>query len=351
MSLVESCPSTRDAVERALHAHAEQQVGGLGRRARRRSARSTASSRSPARSSRRPWPGRTAARCPTAARRRATRASRTRRWCGSPRRSRRRRSRRARSRAASDAGDRSRPIVSGTPITPVEATATWSSGTPAAIAAAPCMRAASSSPRRPGRRVRVAGVGDDGAQRVQPAALLREQDGRGEHAGAGEARRADGRPARRRRAARGRARRDGLRPAGHAGRAEAGRGAAARSVTWPAARPSASEQGHRQALALVEPEHQVEVLDRLRRGALPQVVDRREHDAPAGARVAVHGDPAEVRVAHVEHAGRPEPQLDPRLARVGVVEEVGQLAARRRRARASRSRTRARPGRAGRGAA
>ena len=40
-------------------------------------------------------------------------------------------------------------IGSGTPITPVEATATCSSWTPAAIAAAPCMRAASSSPRRP----------------------------------------------------------------------------------------------------------------------------------------------------------------------------------------------------------
>jgi hypothetical protein len=38
---------------------------------------------------------------------------------------------------------------SGTPITPVEATATRSSRTPEAIAAAPCMRAASSMPRRP----------------------------------------------------------------------------------------------------------------------------------------------------------------------------------------------------------
>ena len=37
---------------------------------------------------------------------------------------------------------------SGTPITPVEATATWSSRT-AAIEAPPCMRAASSTPRRP----------------------------------------------------------------------------------------------------------------------------------------------------------------------------------------------------------
>ena len=38
---------------------------------------------------------------------------------------------------------------SGTPITPVEATATWSSGTRLAIEAAPCIRAASSTPRRP----------------------------------------------------------------------------------------------------------------------------------------------------------------------------------------------------------
>jgi hypothetical protein len=37
----------------------------------------------------------------------------------------------------------------GTPITPVDATATRSSRTPDAIAAAPCMRAASSSPRLP----------------------------------------------------------------------------------------------------------------------------------------------------------------------------------------------------------
>ena len=38
---------------------------------------------------------------------------------------------------------------SGTPITPVEATATWSSRTPPAIEAAPCIRAASSKPRLP----------------------------------------------------------------------------------------------------------------------------------------------------------------------------------------------------------
>ena len=42
-------------------------------------------------------------------------------------------------------------------------------------------------------------------------------------------------------------------------------------------------------------------------------------------RVAVDGEAAEVRLAHVEHAGRPEPQLDPRLARVGVVDRGRQL--------------------------
>ena len=77
---------------------------------------------------------------------------------------------------------------SGTPITPVEATATWSSRTPPAIAAAPCMRAASSKPRSPGGRVGVAGVGDDHAQRVQPRALLGQHDRRGQHARAREAR-------------------------------------------------------------------------------------------------------------------------------------------------------------------
>ena len=38
---------------------------------------------------------------------------------------------------------------SGTPITPVEATATTCGSSPSAIPAAPCMRAASSTPRRP----------------------------------------------------------------------------------------------------------------------------------------------------------------------------------------------------------
>ena len=43
----------------------------------------------------------------------------------------------------------------------------------------------------PGRRVRVAGVGHDHPDRVQPRAFLGQHDGRGEHAGAREPRRAD----------------------------------------------------------------------------------------------------------------------------------------------------------------
>ena len=117
-------------------------------RARRPSGRSRASSRSRAGSSRRPSPARSAAPCRTAARRRARAASGTRRSSRSRARTRRRR--RAPARRARRASPSSGPSSgSGTPITPVDATATWSSRTPDAIAPAPCIRAASSSPRRP----------------------------------------------------------------------------------------------------------------------------------------------------------------------------------------------------------
>ena len=137
-----------DAVERARDAHAEQQVGASPPPAPRRSGRSRASSRTRARSSPRPWPARSAARCRTAARRRPRPPWRTCPSSGSPRRSRRGRTRAARARARAMPRMTS-PASSSTPITPVEATATWSSRTPPAIAAAPCMRAASSKPRRP----------------------------------------------------------------------------------------------------------------------------------------------------------------------------------------------------------
>ncbi len=85
VSLVESCPSTETRSNERCDAHAEQQVGGLGATARRRSGRSRASSRTRARSSRRPWPARSAARSRRAARRRPRPPCRTCRWCGSPR--------------------------------------------------------------------------------------------------------------------------------------------------------------------------------------------------------------------------------------------------------------------------
>ena len=160
-----------DPLERALDGHAEQQVAGLRRQLRRRSARTPAASRSPARSCPRPWPGRSAARCRALEpRRRGRRAWRTRRSCGSPRRSRRRRRREAapaaaaiprliglhRQRHADHAGrgDRDGSSVSDPA---------------AAIAAAACIAAASSRPGSAGGGVRVAGVDDHGADPVEPA--------------------------------------------------------------------------------------------------------------------------------------------------------------------------------------
>ncbi len=142
-------PVDRDAVERALDADAEQQVGGLRRQRRRRSGRSTASSRTRARSSPRPWPARRSRTVPdgsaTSSVARLGKRSVVRDRLGE--------------RLVAVGGElaRARPpmprmifsVSSGTPITPVDAIATRSSGTPATIAPAPCIRAASSSPRRP----------------------------------------------------------------------------------------------------------------------------------------------------------------------------------------------------------
>ena len=67
-----------------------------------------------------------------------------------------------------------------------------------------------------------------------------------------------------------------------------------------------------------KPEHQVEVLNRLRRGALPEVVDHCEHDDPAGPFVAVHRDPAHVCFADIPDPGRRRRQLDELLRRVAL---------------------------------
>ena len=82
------------------------------------------------------------------------------------------------------------PASSGTPITPVEATATWSSGTPPAIAGRALHARRVLEATVAGRRVGVAGVGHDHAQRVQPRALLGQHDRRRQHARAREPRRA-----------------------------------------------------------------------------------------------------------------------------------------------------------------
>ena len=72
----------------------------------------------------------------------------------------------------------------GTPITPVDATATRSSRTPAAIAPAPCMRAASSSPRLPVAALALPEFTTTARERVEAAARAAQQHRRGGRAGA-----------------------------------------------------------------------------------------------------------------------------------------------------------------------
>ena len=145
-----------------------------------------------------------------------------------------------------------------------------------------------------GGGVRAARVGEHRPQRMQAAALARQQHRRRRRARAGEARRAhrlvashtsrptSGLPL-------------GFRPAAHAGRAEARRQPrVARQLAHVLRRraPSASRstglaaRRSQQPPRLGQPEHQVQVLQRLRGGALPEVVDRREHQHLAGVRVA-----------------------------------------------------------------
>ena len=103
------------------------------------------------------------------------------------------RRRRARARAERAAIPRmTLSVSSGTPITPVEATATRSSSTPATIAPAPCMRAASSRPRRP---VAALALPELATTARIPASWQRSwvsRTGAAQHAGAREARGAHG---------------------------------------------------------------------------------------------------------------------------------------------------------------
>ena len=241
-----------------------------------------------------------------AARRRARRAWGTGRWCGSPRRRPRRRRRESSPRAASDAlgdrvgrqrhadhagrGDRDRARGS----------------TPTAIAAAPCIFAASSIPRRPVAALALpelattarsassrqrSWVSSTGAastpERVKRAALT--------VSGASETSRPRSVPPL------------GFSPqATPAARKPCGSPPSA-SATCAAADPARLRQRRsRQPLALVAPEHQVEVLDRLRRRALPQVVDRREHDhaARCGRRRAPRAGSSSCRAPRARRAAR-----------------------------------------------
>ena len=171
MSLVDSCAVDADPLERALDGHAEQQVAGLGRRAPRRSARSTAAWRSRARSSPRPWPGRSAGPCPPASstssagalgervggpdrlgeveRRRSGAAARA------PRRDpARHRVHRQRHADHAGRGDRHRRLAR-----------------PRTSAPAPCILAASSRPRPPVAALALPELATTARMRVEPAAL------------------------------------------------------------------------------------------------------------------------------------------------------------------------------------
>ena len=186
MSLVESWPSTEmRSNERFTHTPVSRSTR-LRREPRRRSARSRTSWRSAARSSRRPWPGPTAAPC-----RDGSSTSRQARFgpavagqdrlgedAGVARRAPRRR--RARRRAPARAAAR-------VPITPVEATPTWSGSTPSASAAAACWPARSRG--RAGRRPRSSAPALAATARsaVEPR-LARDHHGRAHARVGGEAR-------------------------------------------------------------------------------------------------------------------------------------------------------------------
>ena len=285
MSLVESWPSTRHAVERALHAHAEQEIGGLGRE--RRVGLHEAEHR---REGGRDHPGALGLRAQAHGPRRqrdvpARDAWRTRRWCGSPRRTRRPRRAASSAARAGDPGDRAVGVER-------HADHAGRGDRDRVLAHARGHRRGPLHARRvleaapPGRGVRVAAVGDHRADRVEPAALLREQHRRGEHAGAREARGAHrvGGVAHQQPEVEAAAR---LQAAGDAGGAEAGgQPAVALADVRGRLHPARLERhgGHSSPSLSGAAEHQVEVLDRLRRGALPQVVERRANTISRPAR-------------------------------------------------------------------
>ena len=181
---------------------------------------------------------------------------------------------------------------------PVEASATADSSTPDRDRRGALGLGGVVEPAPAGRGVRAAGVGEDRAQRIQPAALLADEHRRRGRSRVGEARRADrvlgvaheqpevaasagldpardpggpeaGGQARVR--ARGRARARARAPSA------SGRTAAAGRLGRPVAE-HVFARAHVRSFALGLAEHHVQVLHRLRGGPLPQVVDRRQHD-------------------------------------------------------------------------
>ena len=223
-------------------------------------------------------------------------------------------------------------------MTPVEATATCSVGDARGHRRRrPASARASSSPGRPVAAFALPELTATARSASSRARSLRDEHRRGEHAG------------RVKRAALIVVRRvvdeqpdveaaAGLDARGDAGGAEAGRQAARRrSATWPGRGTQRERKKRRAALTAIpsvsgSPNMRFRFCTACDAGALPEVVDRREDEHLAGARVDVDVDAADVRLAHVAHARRRVDQLDERL--VGVARRV----AARRRPRASRER-------------
>ena len=228
-------------------------------------------------------------------------------------------------------------------MTPVEATATWVSDTPATMAPAPCIFAAASRPARPVAAFALPALAAIARRAPRSQRSLLVSTG-AEYARAGEARRA------RRLGGVRHEQADvglaagldpGANPGGAKARGQPGSLAHVRGCLDPAGAEEATN-----ALALRPAEHQVEVLDGLRGGALPQVVDRREDEHLAGPPVAHGMDAADVGVADLAHPRRTtgrarrtaRPHRRPRTGRGALPP--------RRLATSSRSRRPARPGRA-----
>ena len=184
----------------------------------------------------------------------------------------------------------------------------------AAAAAAPCVLAASSSPRRPVAALAQPELASTARSAVEPAALAGQEHRRGGGARGGEAGGADRAARRRTRAGPTSGLAARLQPGGDAGRAEPGgqpRVAGELAHVRRARHPARAEErlgvrrAHESPSPLGQAEHQVEVLDRLRGGALPEVVDRGEHEHLAGVLVGGGEQAAVVGRAHLAHAGRP----------------------------------------------